>query len=362
MEIAVLGGGHGSFATVAALSENGHRVRFWQRHRQSHELLKRRGAIRLTDYRGERRVPVSLISHDLAEVVSGAKLIVIPLPATSHEFLAKKTAPHLSDGQVIFLPPGTFGSFVFARVIAETRTNLQISIAETGTLPYLARKHDSDHVVVSVYAKRLPTGVFPAKNSGGALQVIREAFPVIEPCENALSAALMNAGSIIHPPLIIMNAGPLEHFPHWDIHNEGTQPSIRRVTDALDAERIAVREALGYGPPHFPLADHYSPSGEEWMYGRGAHDRLTDSGDWREFIDLEQHRYMLEDTHLGLSLLSSLGRWIGVQTPLASGFLSIGGAILGRDFYAEGRTLESLQLAHLTPSEMAHLLQQGIKP
>ena len=31
------------------------------------------------------------------------------------------------------------------------------------------------------------------------------------------------------------------------------------------------------------------------MYGRGSHDKLTDSGDWREHIVLTQHRYMLED-------------------------------------------------------------------
>ena len=34
----------------------------------------------------------------------------------------------------------------------------------------------------------------------------------------------MNAGPIIHPPLIMMNAGPIEHFERWDIHKEGTQP------------------------------------------------------------------------------------------------------------------------------------------
>ena len=61
-------------------------------------------------------------------------------------------------------------------------------------------------------------------------------------CGDALSGALMNAGPIIHPPLITMNAAPLEHFERWDIHKEGTQPATRRVTDALDAERIAVLE------------------------------------------------------------------------------------------------------------------------
>ena len=49
---------------------------------------------------------------------------------------------------------------------------------------------------------------------------------------------------------MVMNAAPLQHFDSWDIHNEGTQASVRAVTDRLDRERIAVRESLGYGPPH----------------------------------------------------------------------------------------------------------------
>ena len=49
----------------------------------------------------------------------------------------------------------------------------------------------------------------------------------------------MNAGPIIHPPLITMNAGPIEHFDKWDIHKEGTQPAIRRVE--YDVEKEAAR-------------------------------------------------------------------------------------------------------------------------
>ena len=79
------------------------------------------------------------------------------------------------------------------------------------------------------------------------------------------------------------------------------------MTDALDGERIAVREAFGYGPPHFPLADHYAREGDEWMYGRGSHDKLTDSGDWKEHIVLQEHRYMLEDVRYGLSFLFRQG-------------------------------------------------------
>jgi opine dehydrogenase len=169
----------------------------------------------------------------------------------------------------------------------------------------------------------------------------------------------MNAGPIIHPPLIVMNAGPIEHFERWDIHKEGTQAAIRRVTDGLDAERIAVREALGYGAPHFPLAHHYAREGEIWMYGRGSHDRLTDSGDWRERIVLREHRYMREDLRLGLSLLVSVAGLAGVATPLAKAFLAIGGAICGEDLAQGGRTLETLGLGNLGKAELQTLLRKG---
>ncbi|MDU6239541.1 MAG: NAD/NADP octopine/nopaline dehydrogenase family protein, partial [Bradyrhizobium sp.] len=153
--------------------------------------------------------------------------------------------------------------------------------------------------------------------------------------------------------------GPIEHFERWDIHKEGTQPSIRRVTDALDHERIAVREALGYGAPHFPLAHHYAKEGEIWMYGRGSHDRLTDSGDWREQLVLTQHRYMREDLRLGLSLLISAAELAGMPTPLARAFLAIGGAICGEDFMAMGRTLASLGLGGLDRAALQALLAEG---
>ena len=361
MEIAVLGGGHGCYAAAVELSEKGHNVRFWRRDAEGLQPVIETGAITVQDYKGTREVEIAKPTTSLAEAISGAELIVIPLPSLSHVALSKEVAPHLTDGQVVYLPPGTFGTYIFAKAMKDAGNYSDVSFAETGTLPYLARKHGPRLVIISGYSTRLPTGVIPAKNTQYALEVLIKAYPV-EESEDALSGALMNAGPIIHPPLILMNAGPLEHFDAWDIHNEGTQPSIRRTTDALDSERIAVREALGYTAPHFPLKDHYNKEGEgdEWMYGRAAHEKLTDSGDWREDIDLKTHRYMLEDTRLGLSFIVSVGRWAEVPTPIAAGLLSIASAVSERDLYAEGRTLENLGLSDLSREEMQNLLHNGL--
>jgi opine dehydrogenase len=361
LKIAVLGGGNGSFAAAGDFALQDHDVRLWRR--DAAEVEKHRAAgsrIIVKDAKGRHEAQLALVTSDIAEAVHGVALILCPAPAFAQHDIATRLAPHLTDGQVVFLPPATFGSMIFAAAARDAGNHASISFAETGTLPWLTRKHGPFEVAITIRAKRLPVGVFPLKTADHALNVIGQAFPgVIEPCGDALSGALMNAGPIIHPPLIVMNAGPIEHFERWDIHKEGTQRSIRRVTDALDAERIAVREGFGYGGPHFPLAHHYASEGEEWMYGRGSHDRLTDSGDWRERIVLSEHRYMREDLRLGLSLLVSTAELAGIATPLATSFLAIGGAICGEDFMKHGRTLASLGLGRLDRGQLQTLLCEG---
>jgi opine dehydrogenase len=361
LKVAVLGGGNGSFAAAGDFALQGHDVRLWRRDLDQVAAHRAAGSrILLKDSNGRHDVRLTLVTTNIAEAVQNAELILCPAPAFAQPDVARQLAPHLRDGQVVFLPPATFGSMLFATAARQADNRAKASFAETGTLPWLARKHGPFEVAITIRAKRLPVGIFPLESAHHALDVIGQAFPgVIEPCGDALSGALMNAGPIIHPPLIVMNAGPIQHFERWDIHKEGTQNAIRRVTDALDAERIAIREALGYGKPHFPLAHHYAKDGEIWMYGRGSHDRLTDSGDWRERLVLTEHRYMREDLKLGLSFLASVAELTDVATPLARSFLAIGGTICGEDFLKNGRTLASLGFGSFDRERLQTLLRKG---
>ena len=356
MKIAILGGGHGCYAAAADLSEAGHDVRLWRRDAAALQAVIEHGSITLKDAQGVRDVPVALATADLGAALRGADLVLLPTPATAQDDIARAMAPHLVDGQVVFLAPGTFGSFTMAQQVRAAGNRADVAWAETGTLPYLARKHGPREVNLTIRAVHLPTGVYPARRAEHALAVIRRAYPSVHGCGDALSGALMNAGPIIHPPLMVMNAAPLQHFPKWDIHTEGTQPAVRAVTDRLDLERIAVREALGYGAPHYPLADHYN--NDRWMYG-DAHKKLQKSGDWREHIELHTHRYVTEDTELGLAFLASVARWAGADAPIAQGLLAITGGFLGRDLRQGPRTLEALGLAGLTRPQLQALLNDG---
>ncbi len=356
MRIAILGGGHGAYAAAADLSEKGHEIRLWRRDATAFAPVLESRVIRLRDVDGVRNAPFAYPTTDIGAAVRGAELILIPSPASAQPNIAQAIAPHLEHGQVVFLPPGTFGSYVMDRIARHAGARAEVTYAETGTLPYLARKRAADEVAITIRATRLPTGAYPAKRSAHARDVIAKAYPAIEPCEDVLSAALLNAGPIIHPPPILLNAAPLQHFERWDIHHEGTQPAVRAVTDALDAERVAVRKALGYGPPHFPLSDHYNS--DRWMYG-DAHKRLVESGDWREHIDLHHHRYMTEDVVLGLAFLDSVAQWASREAPVARGLLAVAGAILGENLRQGPRTLRALELDTKTPEEMEELLWEG---
>ena len=201
------------------------------------------GLITVKDFRGRHEARPALITADIAEAVRGAELILCPAPATAQADIARVLAPHLADGQVVFLPPGTFGSVLFAKTAWDGGNRAKVAFAETGTLPWLTRKHGPFEAAITIRAKRLPTGVFPLTLQAHALEVIGRAFPgVIEPCGDALSGALMNAGPIIHPPLIIMNAAPLEHFETLG-HPQGGHARRLRAASPMHSMRSGSRSA-----------------------------------------------------------------------------------------------------------------------
>ena len=242
----------------------------------------------------------------------------------------------------MFLAPGTFGSYVMAEIVRDAGKPANVAWAETGTLPYLARKHGEREVNVTVRAIRLPTGVYPARSEDDALAVIRRAYPSrarlrrcavgrADECradhppaadgdERGAAAALRALG---HPQRGHAAGGARRHRP--------ARPGAHRRARGLRLAR-----------PHYPLADHYN--NDRWMYG-DAHKQLVKSGDWREHIDLHTHRYITEDTELGLAFLASAARYAGVDAPIAHGLLAIVGGFLGRDLRHGPRTFEALGLA-----------------
>ncbi|MBI5439988.1 MAG: NAD/NADP octopine/nopaline dehydrogenase family protein [Deltaproteobacteria bacterium] len=361
LKVAVVGGGNGSYTMAADMALAGHEVRMCPGPRERHQEVWESRSIRISGLgrTGEGRLVA--VSDDLREVVVGADLVFCSDPAPSQPTRAKTLAPHLEAGQVVFLSPGSLGSYLCAKIVREEGGSQEVAFVEPGTLPYLTRKTGPAEVQVSGRAAHLPVGVFPARETARALERVRRVYPAAHPVENALSVALLNVGPILHSVLVLLNTGPIEHLASWDIHNEGTSPSVKKLILAHDAERIRVRTALGFAPPHYPMRDHYDPSGDaEWMYGRKAHVDLVKSEKWREKLSFS-HRYVVEDVRCNLALQSSVGRLARVETPIADALLTLIGTIVGEEFRQTGRSRASLGLGDLSLPELTRLLDRGFR-
>lgn len=358
MNVAVVGGSHGAHAIAADLALAGHRVRLWRRSAAELEPLAKTKTITLTAEGRQGTATLDAATADLGEALRDASLVVVPLPATTHEDVARRLAPHLTEEQVVLLTPGTLGSYAMAREIARAGGTLPHAFAETGTLPYLARKTGPAAVAAPVRAANLPVGVFPASRSKTALARIADVFPVTRPCVDAIDVALTNAGPVIHPPLVLLNAGAIDEG-RFDVHAAGTTASPRRLIGAVDAERLAARAGWGYPAPHYELATYYDEArAAQGLYGAGARQKVVASGLWNEVLTLE-HRYVTEDVVLGLSFLESAGRTASVPTPAVSGLLALFGALLGRDLSGGGRALEHLGLGDFSLREIRALFVEG---
>lgn len=105
---------------------------------------------------------------------------------------------------------------------------------------------------------------------------------------------------------------------------------------------------------HRELCDYIAPYLKDGQTVAGF--RLTTGPDGIHY------RYVTEDAYSGDSMLMSLGKLCGVETPLIRSFVTIASALNHRDFYAEGNTLENLGLADLSVEELNAYLQTGKRP
>ena len=330
----MLGGGNGSHAAVVDLTLKGFDVTWWRREEAA---FPSGGRLTYEGFLGDGELAPGRCTHDLAEAVDGAALVLAPVPATAADDVLDRLAPVLQQGQAVAFTPGTFATWMGAR------RRPDVTFLETGTLPYLVRRTGPASVRIADVAARLPVGAIPGQGqrADAAHAVFAAVYPSAVRVSDGFDAALANWGPVIHPPLVVQNLGAIESLgDRFDIHAEGTSPAVKRTILALDDERIALRKALGVPGEHWPIRTHYerSPLG---MYSPQAHDRLVASGMWRESLDLD-HRYLHEDILCGLVLNASLGRLAGQPMPVSEALLALIGVALDLDPFVVGRTAASL--------------------
>jgi opine dehydrogenase len=358
--VAVIGAGNGGKSGAVDLTLHGKHVRLFEfpEFRANIEGLIENPTLTATGaVKGEARL--DMVTTDLAEAVSGADTIMICTQALVHERIAKELAPLVQPQQLIILNPGsTGGSLLLAKVFRESGLKTLPVIVEMATLTYGCRAKGST-VEIAVKVNRVVYGTLPASAMDGICGELEAIYPGLVRAASVLEAGLNNANPVIHPAITILNAARIENEGEGTFfYRDGVSPTVARLIQKLDEERMALLQALGYpaqSDPKTSVEQGYASSSDYYeCYKKGEGFKA-----FRNPNTLN-NRYFHEDIGMGLVLFCSLGKMLGVPTPTCEAIVKIGGVLMDEDYFAKGlRTIDTLGLTNLTIPKLKKYLETG---
>ncbi len=367
-KVAVLGGGPGAHAVAGDLALRGFEVHLWARNPYHAAAVFANKKITLIGGI-EGTAKLANASNNMAEIVKGAKLVIVPLSAPTQHEMATQLAPLVEDGQVIMTScQGGLGSVEYTRVFREKGVKKNFICAEYPGLPHGARFLDLGVVNVShgnqygvaAFSKRI--GVFPAKRTEEAMAVLTQVYPGTPAAKNSLASALVSRGIIHQPIAVLTSLSAIDMFVFWDIMEEGMSVTMRKLTTECDNERKAIEAAWGFSISKIYHESFVAGNQTDWQANNAAVGTKAKVVRWAwkdRLDDLPEHRYLSEAVPFGLVQRASAARRAGVPTPIHDSVITLMSTIAGVDYNKTGRTLDAVGLKAKTVEETNKLLENG---
>ncbi|HSM69963.1 MAG TPA: NAD/NADP octopine/nopaline dehydrogenase family protein [Anaerolineales bacterium] len=358
----VIGAGNGGKSMAAHLALMGFSVALYNRTPEHIAIIKKRGGIELEseEESGPRGFAnIERVTADIGEALEHSDVIMVALPSSAHAEIAKASAKHLRDGHIVILHPGrTCGALEFSKVIRENGCTADVTIAEAETFIYASRSEGPAKARIFGIKEAVPLAALPAKSTEKVLEAVNEAYPQFIDGGDVLHTGLNNMGAIFHPALTLLNAGWIE-TTHGDyqFYIDGVSPSVARMLEVLDRERVTVASALGLR----------ARTSLEWLKlayntnGKDLHEAIHNQPGYYgiKAPSTLNHRYLFEDVPMSLVPIASLGIRYGVSVRGMKSIIRIANIIHSTDYWRRGRTVESLGVAHWSVSELTRFVQEG---
>jgi opine dehydrogenase len=360
---AVIGAGLGGCALVASMALAGYRMRLHDVNDARLADIRERGGIEVAGlFEGFARV--ELATPELGPAVDGADLIIVCTGSNHHAAVARLLAGRLRDGQTIFLVQGgTGGSLVVRNELRRAGCRAEIDVGEIDNYPFSLSWPRPPFMRFTIRKESLQIAALPADRGPAVLARLGAVFPHAVAAPNTLYTGLNNANAILHVANMVANIGRLESGGNgYRFYAEGYTPSAIRTLERVSAERLDVARALGVTLPgiHQWLLDTYQLGGDTLAdtFRRLTHEP-TGPYQWTPTPPSMDHKYVTEDVPCGLVAMAALGDAAGVATPVIDGLIALSGAMLARDFTAEGRSLQYLGLAGKSADEIRSVFEKG---
>ena len=368
--VVILGAGNGGCAAAADLVRRGYNVTLYSRSESTLRPIKEKGGVAYTGVLGDGVAALQKVTDDIRKALEGAEVVVIATPTTAHGWYARQLAPYLHSELIIMLNPGhTGGGLHFVHSLREAGFRREVRTCETITLTHGCRMAGPAMVRIMAVMTNLRLAAFPNKYMQDIFPVVKTMFPNLVPAPNVLDTGLLNLNAMEHPPGMLLNAGWIE-FTKGDFcfYSQGITPSVARVIQAVDNERLAVVKALnrkaGLGMKEMTFIEYFHQAGFTSLRALQADDMymaLQDSEPNKPIKapDSLKHRYVDEDVGFGLVPIYCLGEMAGVDMPTTKLMIDLACLERGINFWEEGLTLERMGLEGIALSRLAEYLEQG---
>ncbi|UCF90527.1 MAG: NAD/NADP octopine/nopaline dehydrogenase family protein [Desulfobacterales bacterium] len=361
--ITIIGAGNGGKAAAADLALQNKHVRLFEfpEFKSNLEAIIEKKTLTVTGAVSG-QATLERVSFDLSEALEGVDTIMICTQALAHDRVAHEIAPFMRPEHLLILNPGsTGGSLHFAHVFRKLGLQQLPTFVETSTLTYGCRAKDA-LVEISVKVNRVAYGTLPAKAVSRFGLELEALYTGLVRTGSVLEAGLNNANPVIHPPITILNAARIENEGDKTFfYKDGVSPTVARLIQKLDEERMALLRALGYPAQPDPVTSvqqGYASSTDYLRCYKNGPGYIS----FRNPNTLD-NRYFHEDVGMGLVMFCSLGKFLKIPTPTCQAVVSMGEALSGINYFAEGkRTMESLGLYGLRVEELKTYLETGEMP
>ncbi len=360
-KVSVLGAGNGGQALAADLSRGGCDTTLFEHPDFVSGIapIIESGEIRMTGTM-EGAFPVRATASG-EEAAKGARFLFMVSPSFAQRPLFDEVLPWLEDGATVVFIPGNFFSFEASKLLREKRPGVDVTLAETDTLPYACRLDKPGTVNIWGMKQKVNIAALPAERTRSLVEKLRPFFVIdLWEAPSTLAIGLQNMNLVFHSSGVLLNTGRIESTKGaFRFYSDGITESVGKLQQKIDDERVATGKAFGIdlkSALEF-MRDCYR------MEGNTLHEVVANnpaySSHGNDAPKSVTHRYVTEDVPYLLVPMLELASAAGVRAPVVDAVVTMWSAILDRNFRGEGRTMKRLGLEGMSVRQIMEHAERG---
>ena len=355
LKVGIAGAGSIAFGTAALLCENGHASMLWSPSGQGTEGL-RAGKLSASGAVEGRFDPA--IADSARVLAERNEVLFLALPGYGHKSVMDAVAPHIHKGHhIIISSHASLGALYLSGLLIAR--GIRVPVTAWGTTVVTGRRTGPAEVKVNTVRARVDICTVPGGAGVAGMALCRQLFgDRFVQRDGLLAISLSNLNPQNHMGIALGNMTRMERGEDWS-QGQNVTPKVGALLEALDAERLAIAEALGLSVRtifehfhlsfHVPLASISEMNQEMHAQGNGGTGPAT-----------ADSRYVTEDVPYGLVLTCILGEMTGRPALLHEAGIRIFSAMYGRDFQAENELLAALKLDRVSLDDLRSAARSGI--